>query len=764
MSNINEMEKSEEYNKNLNEHFDNLEDCELNDENNNKNLNKNEEIDLNNNTIEIQQSIKFSENPQKDDIQKENNIKSNINTEEEEEDNNIINNNLQEEFEDGNEGFNYKQENSNKNKDNNNDNNEEEELPLITLNFISVCQCCKKSFDNNTYLPYLLKCGHFFCIKCINEYFTDKNGIKCPSDGLIAKSINELTFLSNLIPKNHLIKNDNTTASTDINITNNNIHTNISVNNNEIIDENENKSKKNNSACFCPIHKDQKLSHVICNTNEIICVYCAFECFKKNPKYEIKEISVYLKDLISNINDIISNNQNEVLNLHDSLKKIKSNKESEEKAINTFFECLFDYLNEKKNDYLEQINNLFSNNTKKLGDKLEVVTQNIDESEKIKNLIEKYLEKSWGSESNSKEGYKNILNQYLMLEQKNKNNKKKMELEEYKFVHIDEDKIVKNFQSLGEIKLLNKKHKFNININDELNNIIDDGNFKKLNIKDYINFNLDSNNKEQEKEKDKEKFDDIKFNLFGKQKEQMSNIIKDEKSIDNTGVKDRNKTEINSYQNKNNHNYIIIDDLSIINNNNSCLSNDNNFCKRDINNDSYNNYYINENKNNNILDKKKTFAFNKKNILLSNDVRKTDFIINNNNDAQKKKKVIIHKNTKSLNNYVEFPNYNTNLNNYCLLSKFNGNNNSKKEKEKERNITVNNYEVHQTLKNSFNNNYNYGHNYNNSSFLNKLFELNNSNLYGNNMNSNNIKTNRKKFSFLNDFNTSFKNNKNFNFK
>ena len=254
----------------------------------------------------------------------------------------------QDEFEDGNEGFNYKQENSNKNKDNNNDNNEEEELPLITLNFISVCQCCKKSFDNNTYLPYLLKCGHFFCIKCINEYFTDKNGIKCPSDGLIAKSINELTFLSNLIPKNHLIKNDNTTASTDVNITNNNIHTNISVNNNEIIDENENKSKKNNSACFCPIHKDQKLSHVICNTNEIICVYCAFECFKKNPKFEIKEISVYLKDLISNINDIISNNQNEVLNLHDSLKKIKSNKESEEKAINTFFECLFDYLNEKK--------------------------------------------------------------------------------------------------------------------------------------------------------------------------------------------------------------------------------------------------------------------------------------------------------------------------------------------------------------------------------------------------------------------------------
>ena len=31
--------------------------------------------------------------------------------------------------------------------------------------------------------------------------YTDKNGIKCPSDGLIAKSINELTLLNNLIPK-----------------------------------------------------------------------------------------------------------------------------------------------------------------------------------------------------------------------------------------------------------------------------------------------------------------------------------------------------------------------------------------------------------------------------------------------------------------------------------------------------------------------------------------------------------------------------------
>ena len=759
MSNMNEIGKSEDSNKDINILSSNLEDYDFTEENNNPNFNKNGENLLNNIIIDNQQSINFQENPQNEDIQKENNIKSNINTEEEEENNNIIHNNMQEELQDETEEINYEQESKNKNEDNNNinsENNEDEELPLITLNFISVCQCCKKSFDNKTYLPYLLKCGHFFCIKCINEYFTDKNGIKCPSDGLIAKSINELTFLSNLIPKNGSNKNDNTMTSTDVNITNNNTHNNTSLNNNEIIDNIQNsKNNQNNAACYCSIHKDQKLSHVICDSNEIICVYCAFECFKKNPKCEIKELSVHLKDFTSNINDIISNNQNEVLNLHDSLKKIKSNKENEEKAINTFFDCLYDYLNEKKNDYLEQINNLFSNNTKKLGDKLEEVTQNIDEGEKIKNLIEKFLEKGGASDPNFKEGYNDILNQYLKLRQKYKNNKQKMELDEYKFVHIEEDKIVKNFKSLGEIKLLNKKHKFNININDELDNI--SGNFKKLILKNQNSFNLESKNNE--------KLGEVYINSLDKQKEQIANITKDEKSMDNNSVLDKNKSEIKSYQNKNNLNYIVLDD-SLINNNNSCLNNYNNLLKFDINNDSYNNYYINEN--NNIFDKKKDFSFiNNKNIIFSNDIKKNNFFNNNNNnDAQKKKKVFIHKNTKSLNsfnNYIEFPSYNTNLNNYCLLSKFNSNNNFKKEKE--RNITVNNYEVHQTLKNSFYNNYSYGHNYSNAGYLNKLFELNNSNLNGYNTNpNNNIKTNRKKLGFLSDFNTYFKNNKNFNGK
>jgi hypothetical protein len=209
------------------------------------------------------------------------NINNNNFTEEEEEINNIINNNNNEDemnFEQ--QSINKKQKDNTNNandndNDNDNDNNDDEELPLITLNFISICQCCKTSFDNNTYLPYLLKCGHFFCIKCINEYFTDKNGIKCPSDGLIAKSTSELTLLSHLIPKNNQnisnVNNNDMTSSelNTINLDNNNNYSNFNNNTDNLM----------NSSNYCPIHKGQKLSHVICDSNEIICVYCAFECF-----------------------------------------------------------------------------------------------------------------------------------------------------------------------------------------------------------------------------------------------------------------------------------------------------------------------------------------------------------------------------------------------------------------------------------------------------------------------------------------------------
>ena len=727
-----------------------------------KNIEKNDEKEHSNNNefekiFNKQQSIEISENDKKEIAENQKNLSNNKNnnnfTEEEEENNNIINNNSIKDVnnEMQNINKNQKDDNNNNNNDNfnendnendNDNNNDDEELPLITLNFISICQCCKTSFDNNTYLPYLLKCGHFFCIKCINEYFTDKNGIKCPSDGLIAKSTSELTLLNNLIPKNIPTitnTNNNDITSSELNTINvdNNNNSNINSNNINLI----------NSSNYCPIHKGQKLSHVICESNEIICVYCAFECFKKNPKCEIKELSSQLNDFSVNINEIINNNQNEVLYLHDSLNKIKTNKETEEKAVNTFFDCVFDYLNEKKNGYLEQINNLFNNNAKKLGDELEQVTENIENSEKLKKNIEIFLEKGGIDESNFKDNYNEILNEYLMLKQKNKINKQKMELDEYKFIHIDEDRIVKNYHNLGEIKLLNKKNNLNLNCN-LISNIKDNITNNKLFVEENNNISL---------EKGKEK------NIFYNDNTNSINPINLAEDKLNQNI---NKTEIKTSYKKGN-NYIILDDISITNNNISYVNADNNknsnnninnnILKFDIKNENDNsNYYIKGN----IENKKKFILFNKNNNG-NNVIRKN---VSNAKSTQKEKKNTIHKYAKSSYNYIEFPNYNTPLNNYYLLSKLNNN-----KKDKERNITVNNYEVHQTLKNSYNNNYNYGHNFNNSNYLNKLFEINNTNYYGSNSNthnnSNSNLTNRNKFSFLSGLYTANKNsNKKFDFK
>jgi hypothetical protein len=71
---------------------------------------------------------------------------------------------------------------------------------LITLKFISVCQCCKNNFNSGKNTPYLLKCGHFFCKYCLENNYTDEEGkVYCPEDGCIAKNISELRLLNNLI-------------------------------------------------------------------------------------------------------------------------------------------------------------------------------------------------------------------------------------------------------------------------------------------------------------------------------------------------------------------------------------------------------------------------------------------------------------------------------------------------------------------------------------------------------------------------------------
>ena len=93
----------------------------------------------------------------------------NSDLEDQEENNNNENNNNNIKNENNINNYNENEINNNNLENESNDS----ELPLVTLNFLSICQCCKNSFNSNENIPYLLKCGHFFCKQCIIKQFTD---------------------------------------------------------------------------------------------------------------------------------------------------------------------------------------------------------------------------------------------------------------------------------------------------------------------------------------------------------------------------------------------------------------------------------------------------------------------------------------------------------------------------------------------------------------------------------------------------------------
>ena len=334
--------------------------------------------------------------------------------------NNNINNNLNED--------NYEnEENENEENENSQEQNEEGEsdgIPLITLNYISICQCCKNPFNSAINIPYLFKCGHFFCKKCIEEQFTDEEGIKCPNDGLVAYSIKELKLLNNLITDKY-------------------------------VESNTQREGFLNNGNLCEIHKGQKLTHYIEDTKELICVYCAFSRFKKNPKSEIKEIKEKFVDINNDVDIVIEDNQHNVEMIQGALKNIKKNKETEEKRVNNFFDQIMNFLKNKKYEIMSQIDSLFTENARKLSQKLEIFSGKIEQSENLKNAIEEYNQ-------NSNITFLEILDNYNKLaKDPNDTNKLNIQLQEYRFNHDDESKMLKYINNFGDLKVVPKLFSFN---------------------------------------------------------------------------------------------------------------------------------------------------------------------------------------------------------------------------------------------------------------------------------------------------------------
>ena len=346
------------------------------------------------------------------------------------------------------------------NQSNNEEENEEDEnsenLPLISLKYLSKCQCCQNVFNGNINIPYLFQCGHFFCKKCIEENFTDEEGIKCPNDGLIAYSLDELKILNNLINDNKYIESSNRKFD-----------------------------------LFCQIHKGEKLTHFIENTKEMICVYCAFDKCKKNPNCEIKEIKDKVISINNNIDNIINDNQNLIEIIQQGLNNIKNNKESEERKIEFFFEKVFTILSNKKIEMINQIDTFYNENIRKLNQEINFFSNIIDECDNLKNEIE-----------NVQINFLEILDYYNKIKYELKDLKTiKIELQETKFLYQQENKILNIINKICDIQIIprifklngikeinqfNGGDKINININ-EINQLDDFNNsFNNLNINDSL--------------------------------------------------------------------------------------------------------------------------------------------------------------------------------------------------------------------------------------------------------------------------------------
>ena len=345
---------------------------------------------------------------------------------------------------------------------NNNENYEEESnessIPLITLNFLSICQYCKNSFNSTENIPYLFKCGHFFCKKCIEEQFIDKEGIKCPNDGLVAKSISELKILNNFI--------------TDKNISNNNTDNNS---NNSMMVYGEN----------CEYHK-QKLTHFIEETKELICIYCAFERYKMNPNIHIKEIKTKYVDMGNDLNVIIDDNQYNATIIQNLLKEITKNKEEESKKILQIFDQLNTIINNKKNDFIYKVDYFFGENAKRLNKKLENLCEVVSKSE---NLKKKILQAKNITQDNILflEIYKDYDN---LLQKVNNVNYYKLNLKKYKFTGNDVSIMTRLIENFGEFKIYSKNCTFINSLND---NVIKET--SKINNYEYHNNCVEDKNK-----------------------------------------------------------------------------------------------------------------------------------------------------------------------------------------------------------------------------------------------------------------------------
>ena len=262
-----------------------------------------------------------------------------------------------------------------------------------SIHLFSVCQYCNIAFNSSENLPLLFECGHFFCKACVLNFSKEnKNNPICPEDGYTQNSIENLKVMRNLIHENNHV----------------------------------NKLISNNGSFNCKIHTKEKLKYYCYNTEELLCVYCAFNLFRINSNYKIVEMSENCGTILKSVNDILEHNEIFIRSLRQSLSEMKKNKVDEESRINSYFKDLHSMLEDKRSYLINQVSMTFSQNSVKIEKNFEYFIKKMQDADIVKNNINLFL-------SNQLSDFNKIHESYLKFIKEN-NNHDQIEILQLKFI------------------------------------------------------------------------------------------------------------------------------------------------------------------------------------------------------------------------------------------------------------------------------------------------------------------------------------------
>jgi len=303
---------------------------------------------------------------------------------------------------------------------------------MINIKSISICQSCNINFDSSNHIPYLFKCGHFFCKKCINNKFLNKqtNKIECPEDKIENNSFNDLKVLNNLI-----IDNYNESEYKEITIENEHKRITKSKVVEKAVEKPIEKPFENTIEKVCKIHQNQKLGYYIENTNELICIYCAYLRVKRDPNLDIQELNEKCLQFKENIGKILMDHQDYINKIEEKENNLYSNYEQQNQKINDIFSWLATVIEDKKKVIFNKLEQQFNENIEKLKINKDKLIKQLQEVKKVNYDIESFDDNQNFFELLSK--YNNIYTYF------NKNSHFVIELEEINIVNNRENDFVK---------------------------------------------------------------------------------------------------------------------------------------------------------------------------------------------------------------------------------------------------------------------------------------------------------------------------------